>query len=294
MVEHIEEFIFYLTNIKKTSANTVSSYKRDLNKLSAFLKERGIQDATAITEDNLSEYIAGLTDQHFSAATVSRHISSIKGFYRFLIENGDVSSDPSEVLKAPKVEHHETRLLSMDEINALLDAPDDQTVKGQRDKTMLELLYATGMKTSELIALNVEDVDLSISCVRCMTGRVPRLIPFGKKAHDQLMIYLSETRKEMVDDEENTLLFVNYQGLCMSRQGFWKNVKTYARQAGIKEDITPYSLRHAMAVHLMENGADIEMLQEMLGHSEKYTTKKYVQKRTNSFRELYDKANIRG
>lgn len=294
MVEHIDEFTIYLINIKKTSYNTVLSYKRDLGKLDTFLDSRGIKEVTAITEDVLSEYIAGLIDQHFSSSTVSRHISSIKAFFRFLIENGDVSSDPTEVLKAPKVEVHESRLLNMDEINTLLDMPDVETIKGQRDKTMLELLYATGLRTSELLALNVQDIDLSIGCVRCMTGRSPRLIPFGKKAHDQLRTYITETRKELIDDDETTLLFVNYQGLAMSRQGFWKNVKYYARKAGIKEDITPYSLRHAMAVHLMENGADIEMLQEMLGHSEKYTTQRYVQNKNNTFRQKYDKANIRG
>jgi len=294
MVEHIDEFTIYLINIKKTSYNTVLSYKRDLGKLDTFLDSRGIKEVTAITEDVLSEYIAGLIDQHFSSSTVSRHISSIKAFFRFLIENGDVSSDPTELLKAPKVEIHESRLLNMDEINTLLDMPDVETIKGQRDKTMLELLYATGLKTSELLALNVQDIDLSIGCVRCMTGRSPRLIPFGKKAHDQLLTYITETRKELIDDDETTLLFVNYQGLAMSRQGFWKNVKYYARKAGIKEDITPYSLRHAMAVHLMENGADIEMLQEMLGHSEKYTTQRYVQNKNNTFRQKYDKANIRG
>ncbi|MCR4904325.1 MAG: tyrosine-type recombinase/integrase [Butyrivibrio sp.] len=294
MTEQIKEFVFYLSNIKKTSRNTVQSYERDLNSLKEFLEKRDIYEVLDITEDVLTEYIAGLTDQHFSASTVSRHISSIKAFYRYMIENGDVSEDPSEILKAPKIYRHEPRLLSMTEINTLLDMPDVETVKGQRDKTMLELLYATGMKVSELISLNVDDVDLGISCVKCKATRKPRIIPYGAKASEQLMVYLSETRKELVDDDENTLLFVNYQGLGMSRQGFWKMVKGYARKAGINEDITPYSLRHSMAVHFMENGADIEMLQEMLGHSEKYTTQRYVQKKTNSFREMYDKANTRG
>ena len=293
MDKAIEEFISYLHNVKRTSNNTEMSYRRDLNKLRAFLAERGIDEVSAISEKDLLDYVHDLEEKQFKAATVSRHIASVKAFYHFLCKEQMVVEDLAEKLHAPKVEKHMPEILSVDEANSLLEQPVEDTPKGMRDKAMLELLYATGIRVSELIALKLSDVNQMLGYIVCRDGSKERTIPFGSQAKQALALYL-ECGRHVLLQGDTDVLFVNCSGQPMSRQGFWKLIKSYARQAGIQTEITPHTLRHSFAAHLVENGADLKSVQEMLGHSDISTTQMYVALTRNHLREIYAKAHPRG
>lgn len=293
MDKAIEEFISYLHNVKRTSINTQMSYRRDLNKLRSFLSIRGVEEVSQIKAEDLLEFVRDLEERNFKAATVSRHIASVKAFYHFLYKEQMVAEDLAENLHAPKVEKRIPGILSVDEANSLLEQPVEDTPKGMRDKAMLELLYATGMRVSELIALKISDVNQMLGYIVCRDGNKERVIPFGNQAKQALALYLECGRHVLLQDNTD-VLFVNCSGQPMSRQGFWKLIKTYARQAGIQTEITPHTLRHSFAVHLMENGADLKSVQEMLGHSDISTTHMYVTLTQNHLREIYTKAHPRG
>ena len=295
MKNEIRAFIEYLHNVRHTSENTVASYQRDLQQLYDYLIIKGTASWGEVTEDMLSGYISMLSEQHFAAATVSRHIASIKSFFHFLMENGDVKEDAADILKAPKVEKKLPRVLTPAEVDLLLMQPDNDTAKGKRDHAMLELLYATGMRVTELISLKVEDLDFRINCVICHYGNKERMIPFGQKAREALLGYLKDARDGMLQGRNENVLFLNCaDGKSMSRQGFWKLLKVYAQKAEIKADITPYTVRHTFAAHLLENGADLKSVQEMLGHADISTTARYAGSRHNYIREIYERAQIRG
>ena len=295
MDNDIREFIEYLHNVRHTSENTISSYRRDLVQLQEYLIEKGILCFEEVTEDCLSEYVTMLNEQHFAAATISRHIASIKSLFRYLVENGNVENDVAEVLKAPRVEKKLPTVLTSSEVDLLLMQPDGSTLKGKRDRAMLELLYATGMRVSELISLKVEDLDFRINCVNCHFGEKERIIPFGQKAREVLLDYLKTTRDSLLHESKENVLFLNCSdGQSMSRQGFWKLLKQYAKKAGITVDITPYTVRHTFAAHLLENGADLKAVQEMLGHSDISTTARYAGNRHNYIREIYERTQKRG
>lgn len=293
MDKAIEEFISYLHNVKRTSHNTEMSYRRDLNKLCSFLAERGIEEVSDISEEDLSDYVRDLEEKQFKAATVSRHIASVKAFYHFLCKEQMVVEDLAEKLHAPKVEKRIPEILSVDEAKSLLNQPVEDTPKGMRDKAMLELLYATGMRVSELIALKISDVNQMLGYIVCRDGNKERTIPFGNQAKQALALYL-ECGRHVLLQGDTDVLFVNCSGQPMSRQGFWKLIKSYARQAGIQTEITPHTLRHSFAAHLVENGADLKSVQEMLGHSDISTTQMYVALTRNHLREIYAKAHPRG
>lgn len=294
MEREVQEFISYLHNVKKTSQNTELSYKRDLAKVCHFLGQRGITSVTAVTAENLKEYIKDLEAQKLAAATVSRNIASIKALFQYLVAQGKVSEDVSRNLKAPKIEKKIPEILTMDEVAALLEQAEGDSPKEIRDKAMLELLYATGIRVTELITLKVTDVNVSMSCIMCKDAHKERLIPFGNKAKTALVRYLDGTRDAMVEDKSSDVLFANCSGKPMSRQGFWKLIKHYAKLAGITADITPHTLRHSFAAHLVENGADLKSVQEMLGHSDISTTQIYANMNHNRLREVYAKAHPRG
>ncbi len=294
MEREVQEFISYLHNVKKTSQNTELSYKRDLAKVCHFLGQRGITSVTAVTAESLKEYIKDLESQKLAAATVSRNIASIKALFQYLIAQGKVTEDVSRNLKAPKIEKKIPEILTMDEVAALLEQADGDSPKEIRDKAMLELLYATGIRVTELITLKVTDVNVSMSCIMCKDAHKERLIPFGNKAKVALVRYLDGTRDAMVEDKSSDVLFANCSGKPMSRQGFWKLIKHYAKLAGITADITPHTLRHSFAAHLVENGADLKSVQEMLGHSDISTTQIYANMNHNRLREVYAKAHPRG
>lgn len=294
MENEINAFISYLHNVKKMSNNTEMSYRRDLEKVRLFLEARGITDVRKASAKDLQEYISSLEGQHFAAATVSRNIASIKAFFHYLESEGILSEDISGVLKAPKIEKKIPEILSMEEVVRLLEQPSGNTPKEIRDKAMLELLYATGIRVSELISLQLTDVNMRAGSIICRDRNKERIIPFGKAAKKALAKYLNGTREEMLENKKADALFVNCSGQPMSRQGFWKLIKYYAKKADIKADITPHTLRHSFAAHLVENGADLKSVQEMLGHSDISTTQIYANLNYHHIREVYAKAHPRG
>ena len=268
MEKEIREFVIYLHDVKKTSENTELSYKRDLQKLQSFLKEQGIEEPGRITETSLNSYILFLEKNQFAPATVSRHIAAVKAFFHFMVKKGMVSEDVSENLKAPRIEKKMPEILTMGEVVRLLEQPGRNTPKEIRDRAMLELLYATGIRVSELISLQITDLNLRLGYIICRDSSKERAIPFGNQAKEALLLYLKEARDILIKGTQTETLFVNCSGKPMSRQGFWKLIKYYAAKAGIEADITPHTLRHSFAAHLVENGADLHSVQEMMGHSD--------------------------
>lgn len=293
MLQKIEEFVDYLTNVKRASKNTIASYKRDLVKLHNYLKDSGIQSLKEVTSTDLNSYILLIEKQGMSTATVSRNIASVKAFFLYLLKQGVISEDPSETLKPPKIEKKAPVILTIEEINLLLEQPNGSAPKEIRDKAMLELLYATGIRVSELISLRVKDVNLSMNFLQCRDGNKERVIPFTNETKIALENYLYNAREIMCKGEQESL-FTNCQGAPMTRQGFWKIIKYYSAKAGIKKDITPHTIRHSFAMHLVNNGADLKAVQEMLGHSDISTTQIYVKTNMNTkIKEVYDKAHPR-
>ena len=290
MEQVVDSFIEYLHNIKKTSENTTMSYRRDLYKWVSYMAEQGVHTPQDVTEKQLKEYVAFLEVQQFKATTISRSVASLKAFYHYLFKNHLVNDDITENIRAPRIEKKMPEIISVEETICLLEQPSGDTPKELRDRAMLELLYATGIRVSELISLTIKDVDMKTGVLNCKE----RVIPFGTKARRALNKYLEGGRDAMLSDYESELLFVNCSGSSMSRQGFWKLIKGYARKAGIDAEITPHTLRHSFAAHLVENGADLRSVQEMLGHSDISTTQIYADMRGNHLREVYKKAHPRG
>ena len=294
MEKELDEFISYLKDVKKTSHNTELSYKRDIAKLEKYLQQMGLDEIRQVSATTLQNYILGMERSGSAAATVSRNIASIKAFFHFLFRKGYVTEDIAEDLKAPKIEKKLPEILTTDEVNRLLDQPRGSAPKDMRDRAMLELLYATGIRVSELINLNVSDVNLQVGYIICRDAKKERVVPFGAPAKRALSDYMKNARDLMLEDQSSDVLFTNCSGQPMSRQGFWKLVKYYARKAGITADITPHTLRHSFAAHLVENGADLRSVQEMLGHSDISTTQIYANMSQNKLREVYVKNFPRG
>ena len=294
MEKVINAFITYMHDQKQTSVNTELSYRRDLMKVSRFMEEQGITDVKKINATNLNSYILYLEKNKFSAATISRNIASIKALYHYLLKERLVNEDASEKLKAPKIEKKLPEVLSTEDVVKLLEQPKADNAKEIRDKAMLELLYATGIRVSELIALKISDINMQLGFIVCKDASKERVIPFGSEAKKALSRYMEGTREAMIHDSASGYLFANCSGEPMSRQGFWKLIKSYAKKAGITADITPHTLRHSFAAHLVENGADLRSVQEMMGHSDIATTQKYARINTNQIREVYAKAHPRG
>ncbi|MDY5640730.1 MAG: site-specific tyrosine recombinase XerD [Lachnospiraceae bacterium] len=294
MEKTLDGFITYLHNVKKKSENTVLSYNRDLTKFIKYLRTNKITSLDKVEEKDLEKYIKELNDNGFKSATVSRNIASLKAFFHYLNNEGILSNDPTKSLKSPKIEKKIPEILTTDEVFALLEQPSGDSPKEIRDKAMLELLYATGIRVSELINLEASDVNLKTSSILCRDGSKSRTIPYGKKAKDALTRYLEGAREAIVDNKESTILFANCSGQKMSRQGFWKLIKHYAKKAGIESDITPHTLRHSFAAHLVENGADLRSVQEMLGHSDISTTQIYANMSHSHIREVYNRTHPRG
>lgn len=289
----IKEFITYLHNIKKTSVNTEISYQRDLKKMAEFLTERGIKNFKDVKELELEGYISYMEREKFASSSISRSVASMRAFFQYLWKEGVIAKDPAENLKPPKVEKKPPEILSIEEVDKLLQQPKLNTPKGVRDAAMLELLYATGMRVSEMLHLQVSDVNLQFGYVICHENARERIIPIGIPCKKALERYLQTTRENFVKDIEETALFTNCSGKAMSRQGFWKVLKGYADDAGIQRDITPHTLRHSFAVHMLQNGADIRSVQEMLGHSDISTTQIYLGMNVNKMRDVYMKTHPR-
>lgn len=284
MNQYIDDFVTYLQEVKHASRNTVGAYQNDLRKLETYLIKQGIDSAVKISETILNSYVLSLEKEGLSPASVSRNIASIKAFLLYLIKNGRIHSDPSERIKPPKVVKKTPPTIDTLLIDKLLKQPDSGTNKGIRDKAMLELLYATGMKVSEIVNLKVSDINLNGKYLTCGDKR-ERSIPFGKAAKNTLQAYLN-IREDGFNKYNCELLFLNTNGEQLSRQGFWKILKSYANTVGIK-DVNPNSIRHSFAAHLIENGADLVSVQEFLGHSDISTTQLYLPHSYKSSRDVY-------
>ena len=293
MEGNIRAFISYLGKERSASYNTQISYERDLKKLKEYLERQGIMNIKEVSETSLNSYVLLLEKEGKAASTVSRYIASFKGFFEYCLRQGLITSDPAERLKPPKVEKKFPQILTITETQKLMDGPDTQSPKGIRDKAMLELLYATGIRVSELITLKLTDMNLSMEYVICHEKSKDRIIPFGSSAKHALEIYLEKTRDQMLDDLESEYLFVNCSGKPMSRQGFWKLIKYYADKAGIEKEITPHTFRHSFAAHLLENGADVQSVQKMMGHADVSTTQLYVEMQAGNVRDVYKKFHPR-
>lgn len=293
MDNEIQKFMVYLKEVKKTSENTVLSYERDLKKFNNYCMEQGISNVNQITATGLNSYIFYLEKQGLKPATISRGIVSLKAFFHFLQKEGYVRQDAAEDLKAPKVEKKMPSVLTQEETVKLLNQTKGDSPKELRDGAMLELLYATGIRVSELISLKITDVNLKMEYITCRDGSKERIIPFGAAAKEKLQIYLTEGRPGLLKGENSDYFFINCSGHAMSRQGFWKLVKCYGKKAGITAELTPHTLRHSFAMHLVSNGADLHAVQEMMGHSDISTTQIYANMNQKRIREVYAKAHPR-
>jgi len=288
----IQSFIAYLEDEKGASKNTILSYKRDLQKLCEYLDNQGITDAAKVTDTTLNSYMLFLEKNGSAPSSISRNIASIKAFFGYLFQEKKISDNPSTKLKAPKIEKKLPEILTIQETDTLLEQPDLKTVKGLRDKAMLELLYATGIRVSELIGLKVADVNVKLGYIVCNSGDKERVIPFGTKAKVALTEYMKSAREELLHGTESDFMFSNCSGSEMSRQGFWKLIKYYGDKAGIRTELTPHTLRHSFAAHMVENGADLRAVQEMMGHSDISTTQVYLNMNSR-LRDVYLKAHPR-
>lgn len=295
MEEVIDEFITYLINVREVRDNSVQSYRRDLKRLMLAMQKEDVNSWSEVTEDQLSSYISSMNEQLMADSTISRHISSIRSFFHFLVESGELSDDITEGLKAPHIERSLPKILTEREILSLLDQPDLDTYKGKRDKAMLELLFATGIRVSELIQLRIDDVEFRLNCIDFKRFGQDRVVPFGHHARSAIMDYLKGSRLSLLGDsvDEGILFLSATDGKAMSRQGVWKMIKKYGKMAGIRVDITPFSIRHTFASHMIENGADIQVVQEMLGHTDIASTQWYADNKHNYIREIYQRTQPR-
>ena len=292
MSELLDLYEEYLKTEKRASANTVSSYLRDMRQFEAAMSSQDTELEEVLTQD-VERYAASLTRKGKSAATVTRSIASIKSFYSCLIALGIVDHNPAKGVVAAKVERKLPQILTGKEVELFLEQPDSTDLKGCRDRAMLELLYATGIRVSELIGLDVDDVNLSAGFIRCTSRGKERIIPLYPTAVRALTDYVKEIRPQLVLDPQETALFVNMGGERMSRQGFWKIIKYYQEKAQINKDITPHTLRHSFAAHLLENGADLHSIQEMLGHADISSTQIYSHLVKQKLQDVYRKAHPR-
>lgn len=293
MNSHIDEYTDFMENIRHKSQNTVESYTRDVNKYLTYLGELGITEIESTTKTTVRAYMASLSRQGRAPSTLSRTLASLRSYYIYLKDEGFIKIDPTESVAAPHITKHPPRVLSDSEIDLLLDQPKLANNKGIRDKAMLELLYATGIRVSELIGLDMSDLNLKSGYIRCRNSKNERVIPMGQKAVDALCLYVDKARKQMIKDESEGALFVNCGGARISRQGFWKIIKQYRDSSGIDMDITPHSLRHSFAAHLIENGADLQSLKTMMGHIDISSTQVYSCFLDEKIRAVYQSAHPR-
>ena len=275
--EQLYGFLDYLLIDRMLAENTIKSYEFDLQAFSTFLIDHK-QTVQAVTKADLQQYLARLYDQGFATTTVSRHLSTIRAFYSYLLVEGRVKASPCELIESPKLPKNLPTVLNLDEVTRLLDSFTQESANDIRNKAMVELLYASGMRVSELLDLDLSDLYLEMGFVRCIgKGNKERIVPIGEVATEALMVYLNGSRQELLKENNKTdALFINRLGTRMSRQGFWKILKQQARLAGITKEISPHKLRHSFATHLIENGADLRIVQELLGHADIATTQIYT------------------
>ncbi len=288
----VENFLDFLQKDKKLSDNTLESYNRDIKLYCNYLENENM-NAIKMDEAGVSEYVNGLKEKGKAVSTVSRNLASLRSFYQYLYRTKVVPEDPTVNLESPKIERKLPKILTAEQVELLLEQPKCVDLKGYRDKAMLELVYATGIRVTELVSLNVNDVNLESGYVKCIGNNKERVIPIGTLAVNALKEYVEKSRKILLRDENDQSLFLNVNGHRLTRQGFWKIIKQYKAQANIDADITPHTLRHSFAVHLLENGAELRAIQEMLGHSDISSTQVYAHMGQNRIKDVYMKTHPR-
>ncbi|HEY8350402.1 MAG TPA: site-specific tyrosine recombinase XerD [Clostridiales bacterium] len=289
----VQEFVDFLEKDKRLSLNTLQSYRRDIEQYFSYLHEINLHNIANTNKTTVITYLLYLQKKGRATSTISRNLASIRSFYQYISKCKLIDHDPTAELESPKVEKKLPQILSPEEVELLLEQPQCVDLKGYRDKAMLELLYATGIRVSELIQLDIDDLNIDMAYIRCCKGTRERMIPIGSMAINALKEYLSKSRPLLVQNEDEKALFVNINGSRLTRQGFWKIIKQYKNQAKISKDITPHTLRHSFAAHLLENGADLRSIQEMLGHSDISSTQVYAQIAKNRIKEIYKKTHPR-
>ena len=292
MEKQIKLFLKFIETEKKLSNNTLQSYRRDLQQFQDYLNENSIR-YTHVHEEHIKNYIEELHKIGKKPSTISRCIASIRSFYQFLVRKSKVKEDPTEKIQSPKIEKRVPSVLTSKEVELLLEQPDDVDLKGIRDKAMLEFAYATGMRVTEIISLDMDDIHIDEGYVVCKNGSKQRTIPLGKMCEKALTEYIEHARNALIKRDNEKALFVNINGRRLTRQGFWKIIKYYKEQAHIEKDITPHVLRHSFATHLLQNGADLKAIQTMLGHSDISSTQVYMQFQDTGLKDVYQKAHPR-
>ena len=293
MADDIEAYGAYLADTKHSSQNTISSYLRDLHQFHDYVQDTLEVDLRQVTTEEIQAYVSWMLGKGKSPASATRSVASLKSFYGYLVSIGALKINPAKGVAAAKVERKYPQILTSKEVELFLEQPKCVDAKGYRDHAMLELLYATGIRVSELISLNLSDLNLSASLLRCESRGRERVIPLYHTAVKALQDYVKDIRPQIIADTEEQALFVNMNGERMSRQGFWKIIKYYQEKAGIEKDITPHTLRHSFAAHLLENGADLRSIQEMLGHADISSTQIYTHVVKKQLKDVYNKAHPR-
>ena len=293
MLDLVKAYENYLLKVKQASANTASSYLRDIRQFAAWMLNEEEVDVVEASQQNISDYLSFLEAEGRSHATVSRSLASLKNFYAYVVSSGFLDASPVYEIHVERGEKKVPQILSSHEIELLLAQPACVDAKGYRDKAMLEVMYATGIRVTELIKLDIEDVNLDLGIVKCAGTKKTRAIPLYPAALRALKAYIENVRDDMLSDPDETALFVNISGVRMSRQGFWKILKHYQQMAHIEKEITPHTLRHSFAVHLLENGADIGSVQELMGHSDISSTQVYTQMINQKLKAVYTRCHPR-
>lgn len=291
---YIKDFIEYLQRERRMSKNTLEAYKRDVHEFVAFEGARGMTDLLDTSSTEIVAFLHDLKISGKSAATVNRKLASVRAFFNFLMNSELVSSNPTADIKSPKIERKELEYLTLEEVDKLLETPDD-SIRGIRDKAILEVLYATGIRVSELIEADLEDINMRMGFITCDGEQSKaRIVPLGRPARAALETYIYEARNALVkDNTEEKALFVNYYGSRITRQGLWKVLKEYGEKAGIEKKLTPNIMRNSFAVHMLQNGADLKSLQELMGHEDISATQAYLAVTKNRIKDVYDKTHPR-
>ena len=294
MNEWIADFVNYLQIERGLATNTLESYGRDLRQFAQYLDTQPRSAFDTATRSVILGYLLAMQRQGKATATIARRLAALKAFYQYLLRENQIAQDPTADLESPKLERRLPKVLTVAEVEEVLRQPDPHSASGRRDKAMLELLYATGIRVSELVGLNVADVSLDQGVLRCLgKGEKERLVPIGSVAVGCLRDYIRTGRPHLIRDPRERCLFVNHHGRRLTRQGFWKIVKKCAQEAHLAKEITPHTLRHSFATHLLENGADLRSVQEMLGHADISTTQIYTHLTQSHLKEVYAKAHPR-
>jgi len=290
----LKSFLEYLSVEKGLAKNTIEAYKRDLTSYFYYLRTKNILNINCVNTTTIVSYLLLMQKSGKASSSISRACAAIKSFYQFLFKENMIKEDPSVNLDAPKLEHRLPKVLTIQEVEKLLSQPDMTNLLGIRDRSILELLYSTGIRVSELTSINIDNVNLEAGFLRCIgKGSKERIIPVGAITLNYLRQYMSYARKQLLNGKESKILFLNRQGKTMTRQGIWKLIKKYSKQAGISKKITPHTLRHSFATHLLENGADLRAVQEMLGHADISTTQIYTHLTRNKIKQVYDNTHPR-